>query len=64
MMNPNELLLIAKKAALAAGELAREKFSRIRPTSIGQAGRISGITPSDLAVVMVYLEGRRPVPTA
>jgi tRNA uridine 5-carboxymethylaminomethyl modification enzyme len=34
---------------------AREKLSRIRPTSIGQAGRVSGITPADLAVLLLYL---------
>lgn len=34
---------------------AREKLSRIRPGSIGQAGRISGITSADLAVVLMYL---------
>jgi len=37
---------------------AREKFSRIRPTDFAQAGRISGITPADLAVLAVYLEQR------
>jgi len=37
---------------------AREKLSRIRPTSLAQASRISGITPADVALVMVYLEGR------
>lgn len=34
---------------------ARDKLSRIRPTNVGQAGRISGITPADLAVLMMYL---------
>ncbi len=36
---------------------AREKLSRIRPASLGQAGRISGISPADLAVVLLYLDG-------
>jgi tRNA uridine 5-carboxymethylaminomethyl modification enzyme len=34
---------------------AKEKLSRVRPTSLGQASRISGITPADLAVVIFYL---------
>jgi len=36
---------------------AREKLSRIRPANLAQAGRISGITPADLAVLMVHLRG-------
>jgi tRNA uridine 5-carboxymethylaminomethyl modification enzyme len=34
---------------------AREKLARIRPTSLGQASRISGICPADLAVLLLYL---------
>ncbi|HUT90507.1 MAG TPA: tRNA uridine-5-carboxymethylaminomethyl(34) synthesis enzyme MnmG [Thermoguttaceae bacterium] len=37
---------------------AREKLSRIRPLNLSQAARISGITPADLAVLMVHLDGR------
>ncbi len=36
---------------------AREKLARVRPLSLAQAGRISGITPADLAVLMVHLQG-------
>jgi len=35
---------------------AKEKLTRIRPTNLGQAGRISGISPADLAVVLIYLK--------
>ena len=34
---------------------AREKLKKIRPTSLGQASRISGISPSDISVLLVYL---------
>jgi tRNA uridine 5-carboxymethylaminomethyl modification enzyme len=35
---------------------AREKLSRIRPANLGQASRISGITPADLAMLAAYLK--------
>jgi tRNA uridine 5-carboxymethylaminomethyl modification enzyme len=34
---------------------AREKLTKVRPRTIGQASRISGITPSDVSILMVYL---------
>jgi tRNA uridine 5-carboxymethylaminomethyl modification enzyme len=34
---------------------AKEKFSKIKPSTIGQASRISGVSPSDISVLMVYL---------
>jgi tRNA uridine 5-carboxymethylaminomethyl modification enzyme len=34
---------------------AREKLAKIRPSTLGQASRISGINPSDISVLMVYL---------
>jgi tRNA uridine 5-carboxymethylaminomethyl modification enzyme len=34
---------------------AKEKLGRIRPANLGQASRISGISPADLAVIMLYL---------
>jgi tRNA uridine 5-carboxymethylaminomethyl modification enzyme len=36
----------------------KEKFSRIRPISLGQASRISGITPAAISIVQVYLKKR------
>lgn len=35
----------------------REKLAKVRPGSIGQASRISGVTPSDISVLMVHLKG-------
>ena len=34
---------------------AREKLNRIKPRTLGQASRISGINPSDVQILMVYM---------
>lgn len=38
---------------------ARQKLSKIQPMTMGQASRISGVNPSDIAVLAVYLEQQR-----
>ena len=43
------------KKIQALGNEAREKLTRIRPRTLGQASRISGINPSDVQILMVYM---------
>jgi tRNA uridine 5-carboxymethylaminomethyl modification enzyme len=43
------------KKIQALGNEAREKLSKIKPTTLGQASRISGINPSDVQILMVYM---------
>jgi tRNA uridine 5-carboxymethylaminomethyl modification enzyme len=38
---------------------ARQKLNKIQPFSVGQASRISGVTPADIAILMIYLEQLR-----
>lgn len=37
---------------------AREKLNLVKPANLGQAGRISGVSPADIAVLMVYMRSR------
>jgi len=46
-INYNELLSISTEG--------RQKLSRIKPQNIGQAGRISGVSPSDINILLMYL---------
>ena len=43
------------KKIAALGNEAREKLSKIKPSTLGQASRISGINPSDVQILMVYM---------
>lgn len=40
---------------------AVQKLSKLKPYSIGQASRISGVSPADISIILVYLEQRRRV---
>ena len=43
------------KKIQSLGNEAREKLIRIKPRTLGQASRISGINPSDVQILMVYM---------
>lgn len=53
---PGDIDYLAVSGLSAEG---RQKLSKIRPETFGQASRISGVSPADLAVLMVYLEQQR-----
>ena len=40
---------------------ARQKLDKIRPVSLGQASRISGVSPADMSVLMVYLKQKKEI---
>ena len=38
---------------------ARQKLKQVKPLSMGQASRISGVSPADISVLLVYLESKK-----
>jgi tRNA uridine 5-carboxymethylaminomethyl modification enzyme len=53
LLVPEEIVF---ESLLGLKEEAKEKLSLVRPSTVGQASRIMGVTPSDLAVLMVHVE--------
>ena len=45
----------------AIAKEARDKLSKIQPLNIGQAARISGVTPADISMLLVYIEHKMKV---
>ena len=50
------------KAITGLSNESRGKLDQIRPLTIGQASRISGVTPADISLLLVYLKGGKPLP--
>ena len=38
---------------------ARQKLNKLKPTSVGQASRISGVSPADISVLLIYLAQKK-----
>ena len=53
-----DLVARAKAAQRQLAEMPQQKLDAIRPKNLGQAGRVSGVSPADVAVLMVYLKQR------
>jgi tRNA uridine 5-carboxymethylaminomethyl modification enzyme len=43
------------KSLVSLSAEAKDKLSKVKPKTLGQASRISGITPSDISVLMIHL---------
>ena len=52
------------RAVRALSHEGRDNMTRVRPVSLGQAGRVPGVTPADIAVLSVHLEHARRRPAA
>ncbi len=52
------------RAVRALSHEGRDNMTRVRPVSLGQAGRVPGVTPADIAVLSIHLEQARRRPAA
>ena len=65
MKDVEKIRIPASLDFLAIPGLRREgaqKLQQLRPQNLGQAGRISGVTPADISILMVLLAARRIAP--
>ena len=52
-MNKDNFIIEVEKLGIKIDDI---KLNQIRPTSIGQALRISGVNPADISLIMVYIK--------
>lgn len=53
---PPDTGVLASFARMSRPSESREKLKKVRPLSLGQASRISGVNPADISILMVYIE--------
>ena len=49
----------SEEMGIAAAKQAAEKLNKIRPASVGQASRISGVNPADVTVLIIRFKGQK-----